>query len=139
MIYDKPHTTIYTTQSEKIIKCHMKHVINTMLSQCYNDLISYKKHYKVMHGNTYHTPIFINAQTTLIVIYGLRNTYNIAVNICAIEYLNHYHGMCEIQFENDRIVVQKSCKYLKKMIEKANQIHTKLLENIFIGGYLKIS
>ncbi len=133
MIYDKPHTTIYTTQSEKTVKRHMTHVINTMLSHCYNDITSYKKHYKVTHGNTYHTPIFINAHTTLIVIYGLRNTYNIAINIFAIKYLNHYHGMCEIKFDKESIVVQKSCKYLKKMIENANQIHTKLLENIFIG------
>ena len=86
-----------------------------------------------MHGNTYHTPIFINSHTTLIVIYGLRNTYNIAVNIFAIEYLNHHQGMCEIKFDKDSIVVQKSCKYLKKMIENAKQIHTKFLENIFIG------
>lgn len=132
IIYDKPHTTIYTTQSVKTVKRHMIHVMNTMLRHSYNDLISYKKHYKIVHGNTYHTPIFINAHTTLIVIYGLRNTYNVAINVCAIEYLNHLHGFCEIQFENDRIVVQKSCKYLKKMIENAKQIHTKLLENIFI-------
>lgn len=133
MIYDKPHTTIYTTQSVKTVKRHIIHVMNTMLIHSYNDLISYKKHYKIMHGNTYHTPIFINAHTTLIVIYGLRNTHNVAINICAIEYLNHHQGMCEIQFENDRIIVQKSCKYLKKMIKNAKQIHTKVLENIFIG------
>ena len=133
MIYDKPHTTLYTTQPEKTVKRHMIHVMNTMLRHSYNDLISYKKHYKIVHGNTYHTPIFINAHTTLIFIYGLRNTYNVAINVCAIESINYLHGLCEIQFENDCIVVQKSCKYLKKMIENAKQIHTKLLENIFIG------
>ncbi len=133
IIYEKPFTTIYSIHSKIILKHHITYVINQMLHQYYNDLNSYIKNYKKMISNTYHIPIFINAQTSLIVVYGYRNTYNLAINVFSIKHLQHLQGMCQIIFDNDSIMVQKSCKYLKKMIEHAKHIHTKLLENIFIG------
>jgi uncharacterized protein YdeI (YjbR/CyaY-like superfamily) len=98
----------------------------------YQDVMSYIKNYKKQHGNQYQIPIFMNAKTTLVLIYGYRSIINYAINIHAVYKLVDKDGICDIYFEHTHIEIQKNCRYIQSSIQKGFQLHAKMMENIFI-------
>ncbi len=136
MHYIKPYTTIYNDKQPHIIKPHhLIYTINAYLIHQYQDLHSYIKNYKKHHGNQYQIPIFMNDHTTLIIVYGLRSTENYAINIHAIQSLKEVQGSCRIDFKNTHIVIQKHCRYIKKIIQESHILHQHIIENIFIDDF----
>ena len=136
MHYIKPYTTIYNDKQPNIIKPHhLIYTINAYLIHQYQDLHSYIKNYKKHHGNQYQIPIFMNDHTTLIIVYGLRSTENYAINIHAIQSLKEDQGCCRIDFKHTHILIQKQCRYIKKIIQKSHILHQHIIENIFIDDF----
>lgn len=132
ILYQHAHTIIYETSKETTYRHHLTYILNQLMKHQINDLNSYLKNYKKNYGNQYQIPIFMNTQTTFIIMYGYRSQYNIAINIHAIEKMISKEGKCVIQFKQREIDIQKSCRYIKDAIDKGYVNHTKILESIFI-------
>lgn len=132
MYYQNPNTIVFKIGHSNIFKQHLTYVINKYMKNQLNDVLSYLKNYKKKYGNQYQIPIFINAKTTLIVIYGYKSSLNYAINIHAIKKLIDKEGICDIYFENTHIEIHKNCRYIKSSIQKGLRLHKEIMENIFI-------
>jgi hypothetical protein len=130
--YQNPQSIVYEKSQSITFNHHLKYVINMYMKFQLNDVLSYLKNYKKKYGNQYQIPIFINAKTTLMIVYGYQSPINYAINIYAIKKLVDQEGQCIIYFENRHIEIQKNCRYIKSSIEKGMQVHKEILENIFI-------
>ena len=130
--YHNSKTNIMKTFESITWNYHLKYVISVLLQPQCNDISSYLRNYKKKYGNQYQIPIFINAKTILVVIYGYRALSNYAVNIFSIKKLVDKDWSCEIHFENTQIEIQKKCRYIKSSMQRGLQLHKEMMENIFI-------
>lgn len=130
--YQNSETIVFQKGQSVMYKHHLTYVMNLHMKHQLNDVFSYIKNYKKKFGNQYQIPIFINANTTLIVIYGYRSPINYAINIHTIKKLVDNKGKCEIYFEKTHIEVQKNCRYIQTSIQKGLRLHKDIMENIFI-------
>lgn len=130
--YQNSKSIVFQNGQSITLNHHITYVINMYMKFQLNDVVSYLKNYKKKYGNQYQIPIFINAKTTLIIVYGYRSPINYAFNIHSITKLVDKEGSCEIYFNQTCIEIQKNCRYIKSSIEKGMRLNKEMMENIFI-------
>lgn len=130
--YQNSKSIVFQNGQSITLNHHIMYVINMYMKFQLNDVVSYLKNYKKKYGNQYQIPIFINANTMFIIMFGYQSRINYAINIYAIRKLVDKEGSCEIYFNQTCIEIQKNCRHIKSSIEKGMRLNKEIMENIFI-------
>lgn len=109
--YHNSKTSIIKTFESITWNYHLKYVISVLLQPQCNDISSYLRNYKKKYGNQYQIPIFINAKTILVVIYGYRALSNYAVNIFSIKSLLIKIGVVKYTLKIHKLKFKKMSIY----------------------------
>ena len=121
--YDNGITILYTDETY-VIKHHLVYVLNALLMAHLHTFDGYVKAFKHMFNKHILIPIMLDEACVMLPMYGYKNQHNVMINIYALKSLESSQQGCLLTLKNGQTLdVFKSCRTIKKQVEKTIHLH----------------